>query len=89
VRSRTALPRSRTIGRRPICASISAGEQAAGAEADDDRAQREACRRVRDELVIRVRRAHHFAAVAGVRERRRLGVEMQPLQDVGLARGAE
>ena len=60
VRSRTALPRSSTIGRRPICASTQRGEDAAGAEADHHRPRRvrwlEVGRRLRDEAVARVGR---------------------------------
>ena len=68
VRSRTALPRSSTIGRRPICARISAAKMPQGPKPTTTGRGRpdaaEVRRRMADEAVARVGRGAHMA-VAG------------------------
>jgi hypothetical protein len=68
VRSRTALPRSRTIGRKAALREKQRGKEAGRAEADDDRPHRQRRRRLADEVIAHVGRRLQLPVAGKLRE---------------------
>jgi hypothetical protein len=81
VRWRTSLPRSSTMGRKPICASSSAANRPQGPKPITSGRSLQACGRLRHGVVGRVGRRCHVAVTGQTREHRRF-IAQSNIQDV-------